>query len=51
LVLNLGSPPTFAFGSIGVKKKCNIQAFAPIIESISKNYKEIVDVMCKIKDA
>jgi hypothetical protein len=32
-------------GSIGVKRKCNIQAFALVIEFASKNCKEIVDVM------
>ncbi len=48
-IINLRSPTTLVFRSIKIKKKCN-NDFAPTIESISKNNKVIVDVMCKIND-
>lgn len=50
LIINLGSPPTLASGSTGVKIKHNIQVFTHVIEFASKNYKELVNAMCEIKD-
>jgi hypothetical protein len=49
-IINLGSPPTLASGSMGVKIKRNIQVFIHVIESANKNYKEIVNAMREIKD-
>jgi hypothetical protein len=49
-IINLGSPPTLASGSTGVKIKRNIQVFIHVIESANKNYKEIVNAMREIKD-
>jgi hypothetical protein len=46
-IINLRSATTVVFRSIIIKKKCS-NDFALIIESISKNNKVIVDVICKI---
>lgn len=48
-IINPKSPTTLVFRSIRIKKKCS-NNFAPTIESISKNNKVIVDVMCKINN-
>jgi hypothetical protein len=49
-IINLGSPPTPTSGSTRVKIKCKIQVFTHVTEFASKNYKEIVNAMCEIKE-
>ncbi len=48
-IINLKSQTTLVFISIIIKKKCS-NDFAPTIDSISKNNKVIINVMCKINN-